>query len=99
MSIAKNDVNGKDLGKEIEEMRALMHEQLRQYSFQNDHIMRGPLCRAVGLIDLLKRERLEPELRKMLDMLLYELRQIENITFMISKILEDHEEQLENKLK
>lgn len=93
----KNDVD--ELANELEEMRTLMHEQLRQYRFQNDHIMRGPLCRAVGMIDLLKREHLEPDLRKMLDMLLYELRQIENITFMISKVLEDHEGHLENKWK
>ncbi len=97
MSITRNEIEEKNLRTEIEEMKSLMHEQLRHYSFQNDHIMRGPLCRALGLVDLLKREGLEPELRKILDMLLFEIRQIENITLIISKVLEDHETFLQNK--
>jgi hypothetical protein len=89
-----NDTN-ENPSTELIEFKKIMQEQLRHYSFHNDHIMRGPLCRAMGLIDLLKRENLQDDLRKMLDMLQYEVRQMENVTFMISKMLDDHEHKLE----
>ncbi len=65
------------------------------YSFQNDHIVRGPLCRLIGLIDLLQREEMSKDGQKILGMLLFEVRQMENVTLMISAALGDYENKLE----
>jgi signal transduction histidine kinase len=87
--------NKQVLSPNLIKFQRLMREQVRHYSFHNDHIMRGPLCRVMGLIDLLKKENLSPDARKMIDMLQHEARQMENVTFMISKMLEDHEDRLQ----
>lgn len=70
-------------------------ERLRKYSFHNDHIVRGPLCRLLGLIDLLKRESVNPDAAKLLQMILNELEQIENATIEISRNLTIEENSLE----
>jgi len=72
-----------------------MSEKLRKYSFHNDHIVRGPLCRVLGLIDLLKREEVNPDVRKLLDMVLQEVEQIENATITVSRELNVQEKNLE----
>lgn len=84
----------------IQELAALqlrMREQLRHYSFHNDHIMRGPLCRVMGLIDLLKREQVTKETQKILEMLIHEVEQVINVTYIISRNINDHEEKLIDK--
>ena len=72
-----------------------MSEKLRKYSFHNDHIVRGPLCRVLGLIDLLKREEVNPDVRKLLEMVLQEVEQIENATITVSRELNVQEKNLE----
>ena len=80
---------------ELIEFQKLMQEQVRNFSFHNDHIIRGPLCRAMGLVNLLKKESLSTEVNSMVDMLRHELRQMENVTLMISKMLDDNEKRFE----
>lgn len=86
--------SGEQTEETIDEYKMLLQTKLDQYVFQNDHIMRGPLCRAMGLLELLTREKLTPEGQKLLGMLKHEIRDIENVTFLIGKILEDHRESL-----
>lgn len=79
-----------------------MRHRLKKYSFHNDHIVRGPLCRLLGLVDLLKREDVKPDVRKLLEMVLHEVEQIENVTIVVSRELNAQEKNLEktiNELK
>lgn len=79
-----------------------MSEKLRKYSFHNDHIVRGPLCRLLGLVDLLKREDVNPDVRRLLEMVLHEVEQIEDVTIAVSRELNVQEKNLEqtiNELK
>jgi hypothetical protein len=86
------------LSPELIQFQRLMRDQLQRYSFLNDHIMRGPLCRTMGLIDLLKMENLNGDTKRLLDMLMHEVRQMENVTFMISKMLDDHDDKLQKSI-
>lgn len=72
----------------------LMYEHLRNFSFQNSHVMRGPLCRALGLVNLLKRENLSGEARRLQEMLYHELTQMENVTVIVSRMLDKYEREL-----
>lgn len=95
---SENDEQQNPPSQELAQFQKLMHEQVRHFSFHNDHIMRGPLCRAMGLVNLLKRENLNSEASNILDMLRHELTQMENVTLMISKMLDDHENNLEDRI-
>ncbi|HYF69525.1 MAG TPA: hypothetical protein VD884_15375 [Ohtaekwangia sp.] len=98
----ENDIPQLDTSMELLDVVVDMSERLRKYSFHNDHIVRGPLCRLLGLVDLLKREDVNPDVRKLLEMVLHEVEQIENVTIAISRELTVQEKNLEqtiNELK
>jgi len=84
------------VSQELVELHLRMREQLRHYSFHNDHVMRGPLCRVLGLIDLLKREHVTKETQRLLEMLFHEVEQIMNVTYIISRSIDEHEDKLSN---
>jgi len=84
------------VSQELAELHLRMREQLRHYSFHNDHVMRGPLCRVLGLIDLLKREHVTQETKRLLEKLFHEVEQIMNVTYIISRSIDEHEDKLTN---
>lgn len=97
-----NDVPQIDTSMELLDIVVDMSEKLKKYSFHNDHIVRGPLCRLLGLVDLLKREDVNPDVRKLLEMVLHEVEQIEDVTIAVSRELTVQEKNLEqtiNELK
>lgn len=70
------------------EMKLLLSESISRYLFMNNHIMRGPLCRALGLINLLQHERDEERKGEILIKLIDEVKQIDVATKVISKSIE-----------
>ena len=97
-----NDIPQLDTSMDLLDVVVDMSEKLRKYSFHNDHIVRGPLCRLLGLVDLLKREEVNPDVRKLLEMVLHEVEQIEDVTIVVSRELTAQEKNLEqtiNELK
>lgn len=79
---------------QVEEMQSLMVGLLHDYSFKNNHIMRGPLCRVAGLINLLNHENLDDETRNLLRLLLEEVEEIDRITKSIARMLNECERQI-----
>ncbi|MCH8331231.1 MAG: PAS domain S-box protein [Bacteroidetes bacterium] len=73
----KNRVNGKlfiakDIShiKRAEEQLVLKNEELNTFIYKASHDLKGPLASSIGLIDLMKKERNDPEaLSKYLDLL------------------------------
>ena len=76
-----------------------VHMQMTTYSFHNDHIVRGPLCRAVGLTHLLTREKVSGDLKELLDMLMVEVRQLEEATITISRNMGVYEDNMQRLIK
>lgn len=70
-------------------------ELINIYRFHNDHIMRGPLCRALGLLELLNYEKLPQSARELIIMLNDEINAVEKVTIAISRTLNRHEEELD----
>lgn len=93
----KNGYKNDTVIQELTALQISMREQLRHFSFHNDHIMRGPLCRIMGLIDILKREQVTKETQRILEMLIHEVEQVINVTYIISRNINEHEEKLIDK--
>ncbi|RAW00537.1 hypothetical protein [Pseudochryseolinea flava] len=72
-----------------------IRELVNVYRFHNDHIMRGPVCRALGLLELLNYEKLPQSARELIIMLNDEINTIEKVTVAISRTLNRHEEKNE----
>jgi hypothetical protein len=70
------------------EVKSCLRESVRQYFFLNDHIMRGPLCRAMGLIDLMQRDDKDDCREELLKKLLHEIKQIDVATKVIAMTIE-----------
>jgi hypothetical protein len=71
-----------------------IRELISVYRFHNDHIMRGPLCRVMGLIELLNYEKLPQSARELIIMLNEEINTIEKVTVSISHTLNRHEDKI-----
>lgn len=82
------------LVKERTKKLELQNETLITYSYMNSHIFRGPVCRLLGLLQLMKVEK-DEEGKVLLQQYLYqEVESIDNVVKDISKILYEKDEEL-----
>ncbi|WP_420583165.1 tetratricopeptide repeat protein [Reichenbachiella sp.] len=78
----------------VEERTNVIHKKdvkLKEYSFLNAHIVRGPLANILGLTKLLKGEIEENEKREMIDHLYYSADKLDDVLTDIKKKLEKGE--------
>lgn len=79
---------------QIEELQTLVLKLLHEYSFKNNHIMRGPLCRVAGLVNLLKHENINNETKNLIHLLVNEVEEIDEITKSIARMLNECEKRI-----
>jgi hypothetical protein len=68
-------------------MSTQLTDELKQYYFHHDHIVRGPLCRAQGLVNLLEYKNLPEDLEDIVSKLKNELQELNKGTFLLSDFI------------
>ena len=78
------------LESKVQERTSVLNEQnqkLTEYAFVNAHLLRGPLCRIMGLSELIKIEKCADEIPKMAIMLDYSVKELDDVVQKITTIL------------
>lgn len=68
----------------------LQNKQLGEYAFINAHHLRGPLCRIIGLVNLLEMPELEPERDVYLSKIRVATQELDDIIQHINRTLEEN---------
>jgi signal transduction histidine kinase len=72
-----------------------VHEQTRQYTFHNDQMLRGPLFRVKGMLQLFRKELWSADQQKLLEILQGEVEQMEKASSTMARMLEEHEARIQ----
>lgn len=67
------------------------NEYFAEYTFINVHLLRAPLCRILGLSELLKLGQLSPDDKDLMNKLDFECKDLESLIAKITKVLESGE--------
>jgi signal transduction histidine kinase len=72
-----------------------VYEQTRHYAFHNDQMLRGPLFRVKGMLQLFQRESWPAGQQKLLEIVQAEVDQMEQSSNTMARMLEEHEAHLQ----
>jgi len=93
--VEKQNVKLKDYNEHLEERvhnrtqeLELQNKQLAEYAHINSHLLRGPLARVLGIIDLLERTDSTPEQKQYLEHLLKASKDLDEVVTKINLALE-----------
>lgn len=82
-----------------EEILQLLYEQTRHYAFHNDQMLRGPLFRVKGMLQLFKKESWPAGQQKLLEILQAEVAQMEQSAGTMARMLAGHEARVQALMK
>ncbi|MBT1708701.1 hypothetical protein KK062_10725 [Fulvivirgaceae bacterium PWU5] len=72
-----------------------VYEQTRHYAFHNDQMLRGPLFRVKGMLQLFKKESWPAGQQKLLEILQGEVEQMEQASSTMARMLKEHEARIQ----
>lgn len=84
----KHSENGPDIVQRV-------YEQTRHYAYHNDQMLRGPLFRVKGMLQLFKTESWPAGQQKLLEIVQAEVDQMEESSHAMARLLEEHEAHLQ----
>ena len=82
--------SNESLESKVQERTSVLNEQnqkLTEYAFVNAHLLRGPLCRIMGLSELIKSEKCADEISKLAIMLDSSVKELDDVVRKITAIL------------
>ena len=82
-----------------EEILQLLYEQTRHYTFHNDQMLRGPLFRVKGMLQLFKKESWPAGQQKLLEILQGEVEQMERSGNAMASMLAGYEARVQALIK
>jgi PAS domain S-box-containing protein len=65
------------------------NKKLMEYAFVNAHLLRGPLSRIMGLVELIKIERSSDEIQKLAELLITSAKELDGVVHRITTILHE----------
>ena len=72
-----------------------VYEQTRHYAFHNEQMLRGPLFRVKGMLQLFKQESWPAGQQKLLEIVQAEVDQMEQSSKTMARMLAEHEAHLQ----
>ena len=83
--------SNESLESKVQERTRVLNEQnqkLTEYAFVNAHLLRGPLCRIMGLSELIKSEKCADEIPKLAILLDSSVQELDEVVRKITAILD-----------